>query len=63
MIIKTANLVSNNLAEVDAPLINFDARSTQPVFVITNLAPRPSGVSAGPCAHGRRCGRTLKRLG
>lgn len=40
VIIKTANLVSNNLAEVDAPLINFDARSTQPVFVITNLAPQ-----------------------
>ncbi len=39
VIIKTQNLVSNNFAQVDAPLINFDARSVQPVFNIVNLAP------------------------
>jgi len=39
VIIKTSNLVSNYLAQVDAPLVNFDARSTQPTFVISNLAP------------------------
>jgi hypothetical protein len=40
VIIKANNLSSNQLAQVDAPLINFDARSTQPVFVISNLAPQ-----------------------
>ncbi len=40
VIIKANNLISNNLAEIDAPLINFDARSVQPVLVISNLAPQ-----------------------
>lgn len=40
VIIKASNLSSNNLAQVDAPLINFDVRSVQPVFVISNLAPQ-----------------------
>src|SRR5262249_14567878 len=33
------NLVSNHLAQIDAPLVSFDVRSTQPVLLITNLAP------------------------
>ena len=40
VIIKTQNLISNNFAQVDAPLLNFDARSVQPVFNIVNLAPQ-----------------------
>jgi len=40
VIIKADNLVSNYLAEVDAPLVNFDVRSTQPTLVISNLAPQ-----------------------
>ena len=36
----TNNLIGNNLAQIDAPLLNFDARSLQPVFVISNLAPQ-----------------------
>jgi hypothetical protein len=40
LIIKANNLSSNQLAKVDAPLINFDARSVQPTFVISNLAPQ-----------------------
>jgi len=39
VIIRANNLVSNSLAQVDAPIVSFDARSTQPVFLITNLAP------------------------
>ena len=35
----TRNLTSNRLAQIDAPLINFDARSTEPALVISNLAP------------------------
>jgi hypothetical protein len=34
------SLTSNRLAMVDAPLINFDARSLEPVMVISNLAPQ-----------------------
>jgi hypothetical protein len=40
VIIKANNLASNQLAMVDAPLINFDARSLQPTFIISNLAPQ-----------------------
>ncbi len=40
VIIKAGNLVNNKFAEIDAPLINFDARSVQPVLVISNLAPQ-----------------------
>jgi hypothetical protein len=40
VIIKANNLTSNQLAMVDAPLINFDARSFQPTFIISNLAPQ-----------------------
>src|SRR5882672_6023340 len=36
VIIKANNLTSNQLAMVDAPLINFDARSLQPTFIISN---------------------------
>ncbi len=39
VIIKANNLASNQLAMVDSPLINFDARSVQPVLIISNLAP------------------------
>ncbi len=39
VIIKAKNLVSNNLAQVDAPFVNFDVRSVQPVFNVVNLAP------------------------
>jgi hypothetical protein len=39
LIIKANNLMSNRLAFVDAPLINFDVRSVQPSLVISNLAP------------------------
>lgn len=39
LIIKANNLTSNRLAQVDAPLINFDARSVEPSLVISNLAP------------------------
>jgi hypothetical protein len=40
VIIKANNLSSNQLAQVDAPWINFDARSVQPTFIISNLAPQ-----------------------
>jgi hypothetical protein len=39
VIIKASKLTSNRLAMVDAPLVNFDARSFEPSFVISNLAP------------------------
>jgi hypothetical protein len=39
VVIKANNLISNRLASIDAPLINFDVGSTQPVLVISNLAP------------------------
>jgi hypothetical protein len=38
-IIKVDDLVSNNLAQIDAPLMNVDVRSTQPTLTISNLAP------------------------
>lgn len=39
VIIKTSNLISNRLATVDAPLLNFDVRTVQPTLLISNLAP------------------------
>jgi len=36
----TRNLTSNRLARIDAPLINFDVRSTEPSLVISNLVPQ-----------------------
>ena len=39
VIIKANNLISNRLAIVDAPLVNFDVGSVEPVLTITNLAP------------------------
>jgi hypothetical protein len=35
----TGNLTSNQVALVDAPLVNFDCRSIEPEMVISNLAP------------------------
>jgi hypothetical protein len=40
LIIKAGNLASNRLAQIDAPLINFDVRSVQPSLIISNLAPQ-----------------------
>jgi hypothetical protein len=40
LIIKANDLVSNRLAAVDAPIVNFDVRSTQPSLTISNLAPQ-----------------------
>jgi len=37
--IRTGNLSSNKLAQVDAPFLNYDLRSLQPQMVISNLAP------------------------
>src|SRR6185436_5890031 len=37
--IRTSNLSSNRLAQVDAPFLNYDLRSLQPQMVISNLAP------------------------
>lgn len=39
VIIKAKNLSGASFPQIDAPLINFDAGSDQPSFVITNLAP------------------------
>ncbi|HXJ61289.1 MAG TPA: hypothetical protein VNU68_31985 [Verrucomicrobiae bacterium] len=39
VIIKANDLVSNNLAQVNAPFVNLDVRSTQPTLTISNLAP------------------------
>jgi hypothetical protein len=37
--IKTANLLSNNVAMVDAPFVNYDLTTLQPVIELTNMAP------------------------
>jgi hypothetical protein len=37
--VRTSNLTSNRLAQVDAPFLNYDLRSIQPQMVISNLAP------------------------
>lgn len=39
LIIKASNLTSNRLAQVDAPMVNFDVGSREPSLVISNLAP------------------------
>ena len=39
VVIKADNLISNRLAIVDTPLVNFDVGSVEPVLTITNLAP------------------------
>jgi hypothetical protein len=39
VVIKANNLISNRLAIVDAPLVNFDVGSVEPTLTITNLAP------------------------
>ena len=37
--IRAGNLVSNRLAQIDAPLVSLDLRSTQPTFVLSNVVP------------------------
>lgn len=39
LIVKANNLTSNRLAQVDAPVVNFDVGSREPSLVISNLAP------------------------
>ena len=39
VIIKAKNLVGNSIAQIDSPRVNFDVRSTQPVLVVSNIAP------------------------
>ncbi len=39
VIIKASNLVSNRLATIDAPLLNFDVGTVQPSLLISNIAP------------------------
>jgi hypothetical protein len=39
LIIKTKNLLSNHLAQVDAPVCNFDLTSLQPELPIANMVP------------------------
>jgi len=40
VIIKTRDLASNKVAQIDAPFANFDLRTTQPQLVVTNFAPK-----------------------
>jgi hypothetical protein len=48
VVIKANDLVSNNLAVVNAPFINIDVRSTQPTLTISNLAPATVKRFGGP---------------
>ena len=37
--IRANNLISNQLAQIDAPVVSLDLRSTQPAFVLSNMVP------------------------
>lgn len=49
-VIRTKNLVNNQIAGVNAPHAAFDLASTQPVMVVSNLAPRTVGRYQGSVA-------------